>query len=89
MLVLSRAPPRHLLLGNLHVVVMDWRALARSRVFACELVQIQLHQVLYQVAHLLLVVFQFLAVYDVLVFEVLQEVLQVLDGLVVLVVLPH
>ena len=66
---------------------MDWRAFAS--VPAREFVEVQLHQVINQVAHLLLVCFQLLAVDDVLVLEVLQEVLQVLDGLVALLALTH
>lgn len=54
------------------------------KVVACELVQIQLHQILNEVGHLLLVILKLLAIYDVLVLKVLQEIPQVLDSLLIL-----
>lgn len=59
------------------------------KVVACELVQVQLHQILNEVGHLLLVILKLLAIYDVLVFKVLQEIPQVLDSFLILSLTVH
>ena len=52
--------------------------------FVGELIQVQLHEVIYQVTHFLLVVLQSLTVNYLFVFKVLQEVSQILHCLLVL-----
>lgn len=67
-------------------VVLDLRRVLTCDLFSLvsELVEIKLHQIIDQIVHLFLVILESLAVYDLLVFQVLQEVSQILNCFIIL-----